>query len=93
MGYEKDETLNEPYAGEYLQFLEFKNYPEEFHDFLQLFQKLGHIIFVNCPSNPERLEALKKLIEVKDHALRAQQMKYGGIRGFTETKQVSQSTN
>ncbi len=55
-----------------LQFFEYKHLPEHLQEVSKPFCELAHKIVEVLPSNPERSVALRKLLESKDCAVRAQ---------------------
>jgi hypothetical protein len=54
-----------------LQFFEYKHLPKELQVISSQFGELANWIVDNLPSNPERTVALRKLLEAKDCAVRA----------------------
>lgn len=59
--------MNEPM----LQFFEYRHLRPDLQDISSGFHAMAHRIAVTLPSNPERTEALRKLLEAKDCAVRA----------------------
>lgn len=53
------------------QFFEFRHLPRELAEVSQPFAVLVQKILDNCPDNPERTTALRKLLEAKDCAVRS----------------------
>jgi len=66
-------TLNEPL----LQFFEFAHLPLALQVISRPFGELAHMVVETLPRNPERTVALRKLLEAKDCAVRAQLWKDG----------------
>ncbi len=58
-----------------LQFFQYKHLPEHLQEKSKPFCELAEWICGNLPSNPERTVALRKLVEAKDCAVRAQLFK------------------
>lgn len=58
-----------------LQFFEYKHLPSHLQAVSEKFYELAHDIVLNVASNPERTMALRKLLEAKDCAVRAQLFK------------------
>lgn len=54
-----------------MQFFEFAHLPPEKQTFSKPFGELAQWLTENCPRNPERTAALRKLLEAKDAAVRA----------------------
>ena len=54
-----------------LQFFKYKHLPEKLQIHSRPFAILAQEICQNLPNNPERSEALRKLLEAKDCAVRA----------------------
>jgi hypothetical protein len=55
-----------------LQFFEYAHLPERLQSVSRPFCVLAHEIAGSVPANPERTVALRKLLEAKDCAVRAQ---------------------
>lgn len=55
-----------------LQFFAFAHLPEHLQTVSANFAKLAEVIVETLPRNPERTVALRKLLEAKDAAVRAQ---------------------
>jgi hypothetical protein len=55
-----------------LQFFQFAHLPEHLQGISQEFYALAHWMARTLPRNPERTVALRKLLEAKDCAVRAQ---------------------
>ena len=55
-----------------LQFFRYEHLPERLQEISQPFAELAHAVERNLPRNPERTVALRKLLEAKDAAVRAQ---------------------
>lgn len=55
-----------------LQFFEYAHLPERLQGVSKPFCDLAHSIVNGLPSNPERTVALRKLLEAKDCAVRAE---------------------
>lgn len=53
------------------QFFEYNHLPEPLKEISKPFQKLALLCIEELPNNPERLTALRKLLEAKDAAVRA----------------------
>jgi hypothetical protein len=58
-----------------LQFFEFGHLPTRLQTISRPFCDLAHAIVETLPENPERTTALRKLLEAKDCAVRAQLFK------------------
>lgn len=58
-----------------LQFFEYKHLPEHLQVISKPFGDLANQIHERLPRNPERSTALRKLLEAKDAAVRAQLFK------------------
>lgn len=58
-----------------LQFFEYKHLPEKLQGISKEFNILANWVIDNLPSNPERTVALRKLLEAKDCAVRAELFK------------------
>lgn len=58
-----------------LQFFEYSHLPEKLQQVSRPFCELATHIIEILPSNPERTTALRKLLEAKDCAVRAQLFK------------------
>ena len=58
-----------------LQFFEYKHLPEHLQVISKPFGELANHIVETLPRNPERTVALRKLLEAKDCAVRAQLFK------------------
>lgn len=54
-----------------LQFFEYKHLPEHLQNASKIFHDLAHHVVNNFPQNPERIVALRKLLEAKDCAVRS----------------------
>ena len=54
-----------------LQFFAYDHLPPKLQDISKPFGDLAETIFNNTPKNPERTTALRKLLEAKDCAVRA----------------------
>lgn len=63
-----DETTPDPM----LQFFAYQHLPEHLQRFSKPFHELANTIVETLPRNPERTVALRKLLESKDCAVRAQ---------------------
>lgn len=61
-----------------LQFFEFKHLPSHLQDISEPFSNLALDMVQRLPSNPERTVMLRKLLEAKDCAVRAQLFKASG---------------
>lgn len=59
-----------------LQFFEFAHLPEHLQGVSRQFHNLAHNICDALPNNPESTTALRKLLEAKDCAVRAQLFKH-----------------
>lgn len=55
-----------------LQFFEYKHLPEHLQMISHRFYLLAYSMVATLPRNPERTVALRKLLEAKDCAVRAQ---------------------
>lgn len=55
-----------------LQFFEFGHLPARLQDVSEPFHRLAHTVIMRRPRNPERTVALRKLLESKDAAVRAE---------------------
>jgi hypothetical protein len=55
-----------------LQFFEYKHLPDKLQEISAEFGELAKKLVVALPRNPERTAALRKLLEAKDCAVRAQ---------------------
>jgi hypothetical protein len=55
-----------------LQFFEYGHLRPELQDVSRPFCDLAHFVVTTLPRNPERTVALRKLLEAKDCAVRAQ---------------------
>jgi len=55
-----------------LQFFEYNHLPHELQVVSMYFHTLAYNLVGNIPRNPERTVALRKLLEAKDCAVRAQ---------------------
>ncbi|MEM7621478.1 MAG: hypothetical protein AAF228_13710 [Pseudomonadota bacterium] len=55
-----------------LQFFEYGHLPEHLQKISKPFCDMAHDIVQNIPRNPERTVALRKMLEAKDAAVRAQ---------------------
>jgi hypothetical protein len=58
-----------------LQFFQYEHLPVHLQTISKPFGELAQSIFENLPKNPERTTALRKLLEAKDCAVRAQLFK------------------
>lgn len=58
-----------------LQFFQYSHLPEHLQKISKLFGELAEKICEELPRNPERTVALRKLLEAKDCAVRAQLFK------------------
>lgn len=58
-----------------LQFFSYQHLPEKLQTISRPFGELAEKIIVELPRNPERTVALRKLLEAKDCAVRAQLFK------------------
>lgn len=54
-----------------LQFFEYSHLPENLQKISKPFGELAKLLVGTLPSNPERTTALRKLLEAKDCAVRA----------------------
>lgn len=54
-----------------LQFFEYDHLPQVLRPISQPFHAMAHDIVKNLPMNPERTNALRKLLESKDSAVRS----------------------
>lgn len=54
-----------------LKYFKWKHLPPHLQDKSKPFSELANWIVENCPQNPERTVALRKLLEAKDCAVRA----------------------
>lgn len=54
-----------------LQFFAYEHLPQDLQDISRPFGELANNIVTTLPSNPERTVALRKLLEAKDCAVRA----------------------
>ena len=54
-----------------LQFFSYAHLPEKMQEVSKPFHDLAHSIVENCPQNPERTVAIRKLLEAKDCAVRS----------------------
>ena len=61
-------TMNHDYL---LQFFDYGHLPEHLQVVSKPFHDLAHQLVDITPSNPERTEALRKLMEAKDSAVRS----------------------
>lgn len=59
-----------------LQFFAYAHLPEHLQAVSKPFGELAQTIIDKCPENPERTAALRKLLEAKDCAVRAQLFKW-----------------
>lgn len=67
------ETVNAPVQQDrMLQFFAYAHLPEHLQRISKPFSDLAYGIVETLPSNPERTVALRKLLEAKDCAVRAQ---------------------
>lgn len=64
IGQEKQEPI--------LQFFRFGHLPNHLQGVSAPFSQLAHLLVATLPRNPERTVALRKLLEAKDAAVRAQ---------------------
>lgn len=55
-----------------LQFFEYAHLPHKLQIVSEPFHRLAHTIVATLPQNPERTTSLRKLLEAKDCAVRAQ---------------------
>lgn len=60
------------YVEPLLQFFEFKHLPKNLQEVSEPFCNLARHVVMMLPRNPERTVALRKLLEAKDCAVRAQ---------------------
>lgn len=63
---------HDPSREHIMQFFEWSHLPERFAAVSKPFGVLAHQIIANLPRNPERTVALRKLLEAKDAAVRAE---------------------
>lgn len=63
--------MNEPI----MQFFAFEHLPPHLREVSEPFGKMAQHIVETLPRNPERTEALRKLLEAKDAAVRARLFK------------------
>ena len=54
-----------------LQFFAYEHLPSHLKEVSQHFSDLAYLIVASLPRNPERITALRKLLEAKDCAVRA----------------------
>ncbi len=54
-----------------LQYFEYGHLPAHMQDTSRLFHDLAHTLIATTPRNPERTMALRRLLEAKDCAVRA----------------------
>lgn len=55
-----------------LQFFAYEHLPSHLQDYSRPFKELAYTLVALLPRNPERTTALRKLLEAKDCAVRAQ---------------------
>ncbi len=58
-----------------LQFFSYEHLPDALRKISKPFGDLAHQLVADLPANPERTTALRKLLEAKDCAVRAQLFK------------------
>lgn len=61
-----------------LQFFTYAHLPDHLQVISKPFGELANLLCVTLPKNPERTTALRKLLEAKDCAVRANLFKVGG---------------
>ena len=54
-----------------MQFFKYSHLPESMQTVSRRFGDLAREVVANCPRNPERTVALRKLLEAKDAAVRS----------------------
>lgn len=68
---DEEKTPAKREAEHILQFFTYAHLPEPLQEVSRRFAVLAHHVVDNLPRNPERTEALRKLLEAKDCAVRA----------------------
>ena len=63
--------MSNKHTAHVMQFFNYKHLPEHMRDISKRFCLLAEWIDENLPDNPEKTEALRKLLEAKDAAVRA----------------------
>ena len=59
-------------GGRLLQFFEYKHLPDRLQKISKPFGELAEALVANLPENPEKTVSLRKLLEAKDCAVRAE---------------------